>query len=95
MNIERTSVAGIPSLDSRIRGDRIRDSRSAAQRQRSEWLGRWAEIAAATWLIAKGYRILARRLRSPFGEIDLVAVRGNRLALSRFFPGFARGICAI
>lgn len=28
----------------------------------------------------KGYRILARRVRSRYGEIDLVAVRGQRLA---------------
>jgi putative endonuclease len=30
--------------------------------------------------MAKGYRILARRWRSHVGEIDLVAVRGRRLA---------------
>jgi putative endonuclease len=30
--------------------------------------------------MAKGYRILARRCRTPYGEIDLVAVRGRRLA---------------
>jgi putative endonuclease len=31
-------------------------------------------------LMAKGYRILARRHRTPLGEIDLIAVRGRRLA---------------
>ena len=31
-------------------------------------------------LMAKGYRILARRCRTPYGEIDLIAVRGRRLA---------------
>jgi putative endonuclease len=30
--------------------------------------------------MAKGYRILARRFRTPYGEIDLIAVRGRRLA---------------
>ncbi len=30
--------------------------------------------------MAKGYRILARRLRTPYGEVDLIAVRGRRLA---------------
>ena len=30
--------------------------------------------------MAKGYRILARRWASPLGEIDLIAVRGQRLA---------------
>jgi putative endonuclease len=34
-----------------------------------------AESRAAAWLIAKGYRILAKRFRTPYGEIDLVARR--------------------
>jgi putative endonuclease len=39
-----------------------------------------AETRAAAFLIAKGYRILARRFRTPFGEIDIVARRRNLLA---------------
>ena len=39
-----------------------------------------AESRAAAFLIAKGYRILARRLRTPHGEIDLVAKKRNLLA---------------
>jgi len=39
-----------------------------------------AESRAAAWLIAKGYRILARRFRTPHGEIDLVARRRNLVA---------------
>jgi putative endonuclease len=42
--------------------------------------GRLSELVAAAVLIAKGYRILGRRVRTPYGEIDLVAVRGRRLA---------------
>jgi putative endonuclease len=34
-----------------------------------------AEARAAAYLMAKGYRILARRFRTPVGEIDLVARR--------------------
>jgi putative endonuclease len=34
-----------------------------------------AESRAAALLIAKGYRILARRFRTPLGEIDIVARR--------------------
>ena len=34
-----------------------------------------AESRAAAFLIAKGFRILARRFRSPVGEIDIVARR--------------------
>jgi putative endonuclease len=42
--------------------------------------GRLSEAIAAAALIAKGYRILARRVRTPYGEIDLIAVRGRRIA---------------
>lgn len=38
-----------------------------------------AENRAAVLLIAKGYRILAKRFRTPYGEIDLVARRHNVL----------------
>jgi len=38
-----------------------------------------AESRAAALLIAKGYRIVARRFRSPVGEIDIVARRGRAL----------------
>ncbi len=39
-----------------------------------------AETRAAAFLMAKGYRILARRFRTPHGEIDLVAKRRNLVA---------------
>lgn len=39
-----------------------------------------AEIAAALCLSAKGYRLLARRYRTPLGEIDLVVKRGRTIA---------------
>ena len=42
--------------------------------------GRRGEVLAALWLIAKGYSILGFRLRTPHGEIDLVARRGKVLA---------------
>lgn len=37
-------------------------------------LGRRAEDAAAVWLMACGWIIVARRWRCPEGELDLVAV---------------------
>lgn len=49
-------------------------------RRRRERSGRIAELIAAVYLLAKGYRILARRHKTPLGEIDLIAVRGQRLA---------------
>ena len=39
-----------------------------------------AESRAAAYLMAKGYRILAKRFRSPYGEIDLVVKRRNLVA---------------
>ena len=39
-----------------------------------------AESRAAACLIARGYRILARRFRTPHGEIDIVARRRNLIA---------------
>jgi putative endonuclease len=39
-----------------------------------------AESRAAAFLMVKGYRILAKRFRTPYGEIDIVARRGNLLA---------------
>jgi putative endonuclease len=39
-----------------------------------------AEARAAAFLMAKGYRILAKRFRTPHGEIDIVARKRNLLA---------------
>jgi putative endonuclease len=39
-----------------------------------------AESRAAAYLMAKGYRILAKRFRTPYGEIDLVVRKRNLLA---------------
>jgi putative endonuclease len=47
--------------------------------EREAW-GRWAESVAAWSLRLRGYRIVARRFRTPLGEIDLVACRGRHLA---------------
>ncbi|MBM3527520.1 MAG: YraN family protein [Alphaproteobacteria bacterium] len=38
-------------------------------------IGLSAESRAAAYLVAKGYRIVARRFRSPVGEVDIVARR--------------------
>ena len=46
----------------------------------AEARGRWAEEQAASHLKQLGFRILARRAKTPMGEIDLVA-RRRRLLL--------------
>ena len=43
--------------------------------------GRRAESIAAWRLRLAGYRVLARRYRTPVGEIDLIARRGRRLVM--------------
>jgi putative endonuclease len=50
------------------RAERILERRRAAERR-----GRRSETWAALLLMAKGYRILGRRVRTHAGEIDLVA----------------------
>ena len=54
-----------------------RQARGAAARLS----GRRAEVVAALWLMAKGYRILGFRLATPLGEIDLLAQRRGVLAV--------------
>jgi putative endonuclease len=49
-------------------------------RRRAEQSGRIGETAAAWWLRLKGWRILARRVRTPAGEVDLVARRPGLVA---------------
>ena len=51
-------------------------------RGRNAWRdGHRGEWLAALWLMLHGYRVLGFRLRTPGGEIDLLAVRGRVLAI--------------
>lgn len=58
-------------------------------------MGKWGEEAVATYLAERGYTIVARNARTPYGEIDIVAkqaditifVEVKTLRLSKnFFP---------
>jgi putative endonuclease len=49
--------------------------------QAAQAAGQRAEKLAAFWLRLKGWRLLARNLRTPFGEIDILARRGSILAV--------------
>ena len=53
----------------------------AKSRRRAVRAGRRAETLCAWHLRARGYRILARRLRTVAGEIDILARRGRVLAV--------------
>lgn len=57
------------------RGSARLDERRARLRR-----GRFAELTAAAALMLKGYRILGRNVKTRAGEIDIIAVRGKRLA---------------
>ena len=54
-----------------IRADRLRHHRR----------GHRGERLAALALMLKGFRIVARRYRTPLGEIDLIARRGSLVAI--------------
>lgn len=43
--------------------------------------GLWAERVALLLLSLKGYAIMGRRTRTPLGEVDIVARRGQTLVL--------------
>lgn len=40
-------------------------------------VGRWGENAAAAYLKQRGYELLARNTRTPYGEIDIIAKQGE------------------
>jgi putative endonuclease len=67
------------------RAEPVQTTRSAArspprpERVEAFHRGLSAESRAALLLIAKAYRILARRWKTPFGEIDIIARRRNVL----------------
>jgi putative endonuclease len=53
----------------------VSDRTAQPARQVAFRLGLSAESRAAAFLVGKGFRILARRWKSPVGEIDIVARR--------------------
>jgi putative endonuclease len=59
--------------------------------------GLWAERVAGLYLWTKGYRLRARRFKTPVGEIDLIATRGNTLVFVevKSRPNLTAGVTAI
>jgi putative endonuclease len=42
-------------------------------------IGRWGEEIAAKYLVGKGYMLLARNVRTPYGEIDLLCQHATQI----------------
>ena len=59
----------------------VRLAERRARGAKARLTGRRQEIVAALILMLKGYRILGFRLKTPEGEIDLLAQRGDILAV--------------
>ncbi|MBO9582434.1 MAG: YraN family protein [Sphingobium sp.] len=53
---------------------------AAPSRLAAEKRGRQGERLAGWWLRLKGWSIVARRVRTPVGEIDMIARRGSMVA---------------
>lgn len=53
---------------------------SAPSRLAAERRGRQGERLAGWWLRLKGWSIVARRVRTPVGEVDMIARRGSMVA---------------
>jgi putative endonuclease len=56
-------------------------SAPSAPRRRAWRFGRLAELACVGSLLLRGYAVLARNVKMPVGEIDIVARRGRALAI--------------
>ena len=50
------------------------------ERQKRYRRGISAEVIAAAYLMSRGHLILARRYKSPIGEIDLISLKRGRIA---------------
>ncbi len=57
------------------RGQRPASGTGIDERRARLGRGGRGELLAAGLLLAKGYRILARRHRTPYGEVDIIAAR--------------------
>jgi len=60
--------------------DQTPNEEGRLSRRAHYWRGHASEWIAALLLFMTGYRILARRAKTPAGEIDLVVARGKLIA---------------
>jgi putative endonuclease len=78
-NWPRNPEAAMAKADGAAPRDKVARTASPA-RVAAFRTGLSAEACAAAYLMAKGYRILERRFRTPHGEIDIVARRRHLVA---------------
>lgn len=45
--------------------------------KRGKEIGAWGEGIAADWLAERGCVVIARNVRTPYGEIDIIAQQGD------------------
>jgi putative endonuclease len=49
------------------------------KRDRRKNLGKWGEDCACTFLVNQGFSIVARNIRSPYGEIGILVQKANQM----------------
>lgn len=74
---------------------RPRTKQSRSSRLGAELFGRRSEALAAWYLRLKGYRIVASRVKTPVGEIDLIARRFGTTAFIEVKARQHRGEVAV
>ena len=45
--------------------------------QHNQQVGKWGEETAAQWLTEHGYEMIGQNIRTPYGEIDIIAKKDN------------------
>jgi putative endonuclease len=58
--------------------------------QHNQKIGRWGEEIAAVYLEKKGYDLINRNVRTPYGEIDLIARQRGRVIFVEVKTTYAR-----
>lgn len=59
----------------------MRNNAQTHKRKRAERRGHLSEWIAALYLTFKGYRILAMRHKTKLGEVDIIAKKGDLIAM--------------
>ena len=65
-----------PSRSAGVKSEARRRRGASARRAGRQW-----EWLCAFWLMAKGYRLLGFRLKTPFAEVDILARKGAVVAV--------------